>query len=86
MNGISVILSQYLNDIESHDMLFNILSKQKHVLFSISAMFDTNTNTNTVIFKTMNAMHERTSRFNKMIQTPTYTDTYGNTYINIVIS
>ncbi|MBP3607407.1 MAG: hypothetical protein J6J11_03725 [Treponema sp.] len=84
MNGISVILSQYLNDIESHDMLFNILSKQKHVLFSISAMFDTNTNT--VIFKTMNAMHERTSRFNKMIQTPTYTDTYGNTYINIVIS
>ena len=47
-------------------------------------MFDTNTNT--VIFKTMNAMHERTSRFNKMIQTPTYTDTYGNTYINIVIS
>ena len=82
MNGISVILSQYLNDIESHDMLFNILSKQKRVLFSISAMFDTNT----VIFKTMNAMHERTSRFNKMIQTPTYTDTYGNTYINIVIS
>ena len=84
MNGISVILSQYINDIKRHNMLFNILSKQKHVLFSISAMFDTNTNI--VIFKTMNAMHERTSRFNKMIQTPTYTDTYGNTYINIVIS
>lgn len=46
-------------------------------------MFDTNTNT---VFLTMTAMYERVSRFNKMIQTPTYTDTYGNTYINIVIS
>ena len=84
MNGISVILSQYLNDIESHDMLFNILSKQKHVLFSIAASYD-NTK-DIIVFKTMNAMHESTNRFSKMIQNSTYADTNENTYINVVIS
>ena len=84
MNGIYKILMQYSEDIKSKNLLFNILSKQKHALFSIAASYD-NTK-DIIVFKTMNAMHDSTNRFSKMIQNSTYDDTNENTYINVVIS
>ena len=83
MNGIYEILKKYLNDIKNnHELLFLILSEEKRVMFSVTAIFDDDT----IIFKTMNAIHSTKSQFDKKKQLKTYVDSLGKTFIIITIS
>ena len=83
MNGIYKFLTSYTHLMNNNNHIcINFLSKEKSVCFSLDVL----KNENGYIFKTMNSFHMNLSRFNKFLQMPTYTDSYGITYYNIIIS
>lgn len=83
MSGMTKFFTSYIHLMDNiPNICINFLSQKNTILFSLNV----NKNNNVYQFKTMNAFHVKQNRFNKLSQLKTYTDSFGVTYYNIIIS
>lgn len=83
MSGMTKFFTSYIHLLDNISKIcINFLSQQRHIIFSLSVEKDNNV----YHFKTMNAFQMRKQRFNKFLQSQTYTDSFGVVYYNITIS